>query len=815
MVDFSPGYEVGQVVELPDGRIATVRYVGSTSFSAGEWIGLELQEATGKNNGTVQGEQYFDCAPAHGMFVRPSAATVIEQAPSKMNGKAKDGNLNGRSQRPVSGVTKRQSVAPTAGRRQSVQPASPSPASRPVPASRLSRSPVKSPVKQVGSAASSASSTARTSAPPVTNRSRPSMSNRQSTSQSSTSSTAPRNSRQSLVGPMNRGRSSNPVTPSAVKTPGNRLSLKPSQKAEPKRPQADASDSNHQIMEESENGTQDEEAPSAVSGSPAQSPSKVESPVLSRSSAASGNLVSRAAPSRGNSSSSATPRAPAASTVTSREVEDLKTKLRMMEKKRMEDRDKLKSLERVQAERDKFESIIGKLQAKYQPQQQEIVELKKQLKDAEARVEEVETHQAEHEVVVEMATLDREMAEETAEAVKTELEALKQKQEELELEVEVLREENEELGQEMSPEEKTSQGWLQMERNNERLRDALLRLREMTQQQEAELKDQVKSLEDDVQDMSGIKQQYELTNEKLLQSEADIEDLRQQLEIALGAEDMIEELTERNMNMSEQMEELRATIEDLESLKELNDELEYNHVENEKQMQVELDYKDVLLSENARRSAQYEETIEDSEYTISRFRDLVTNMQSDLEDMRASQQITETEAEELTSRSRAMMDLNMKLQVSASKTQVKTIDLELRRLEAQEAAEHLAIVQLFLPDSFNSDRDSVLALLRFKRVEFKAQLMHGFVKDRINGQSSSGHEDDVFAACDVLDKLTWVSAMCDRFVNSIGGCSIEQFEKFEGALYELEPVERALNGWIDGLKRDEFKETQCASELQR
>ena len=486
-----------------------------------------------------------------------------------------------------------------------------------------------------------------------------------------------------------------------------------------------------------------------------------------------------------------------------------------MEKRRAEDREKLKALEKLQTERDKFEGIIQKLQQKYQPQQQEISDLRKQLKEADARVEEVETQQAEHDIVVEMATLDREMAEESAEVFRTELEALKQRAEELELEVDILREENQELGNEMSPEEKASQGWLQMERNNERLREALIRLRDMTQQQEAELRAQIKSLESDVQEMSGIKEQFEATKEKLQQSEAGIEDLRQQLDTALGAEEMIEELTDRNMNMNEEVEELKATIEDLESLKELNDELEVNHVETEKQMQEEIDYKDAVIAEHSRKASQQDETMADYEYTVGRFRELVTNLQSDLEDMKSSQQLTENEAEELTSRSRAMMDLNMKLQVSAAKTQVKTIDLELRRLDAQEAAEHLAIVQLFLPDAFHNDRDSVLALLRFKRVGFKASLLHGFVKERVAGNATPGHEDDLFAACGVLDKLTWVSAMCNRFITSITSCTVEQFAKFEGALYELEPVERALNSWIDGLRRDELKEKQCSEELSR
>ena len=42
-----------------------------------------------------------------------------------------------------------------------------------------------------------------------------------------------------------------------------------------------------------------------------------------------------------------------------------------------------------------------------------------------------------------------------------------------------------------------------------------------------------------------------------------------------------------------------------------------------------------------------------------------------------------------------MMDINLKLQLSAAKAQNKTIDLELRRMEAEEAMEHLQIVQVW------------------------------------------------------------------------------------------------------------------------
>ncbi|KAK7752919.1 hypothetical protein SLS62_005078 [Diatrype stigma] len=566
-------------------------------------------------------------------------------------------------------------------------------------------------------------------------------------------------------------------------------------------------------------------SPLRASGSPFKSDGEQSSPVQTRTRAlekltgkapasAKTKTPVSAAPSKATASAAGASR-PAASNAVSRENEDLKAKLKVLERKRLEDREKLQEMERLQEQRDKFEQINKKIESKFQTTAQENVVLRKQVKEAEDRLEQIETIQAEHEAVMELATLDREMAEETAEVLKVELEALKQKAEELELENEILREENSEFSTGMSPEERASTGWLQMERNNERLREALIRLRDLTSQQEEDLKGQIKELQQDLEEFDGVKEQYQIAKEKLLEAETRAEDLRQQLDDNLGAEAMIEQLSYEKLAQSEQIQELKAVIEDLEALKEINDELEINHVQNEKEMQEELDFKDSVIAEQIRRAAQQDEAVEDMEYTLSRFRELVTNLQTDLEDMRASHAVNEAESEQLESKSRAMMDLNQKLQISAAKTQIKTIDLELQRMDAQEAQQHLQIIKLFLPESYNADRDSVLALLRFSRLAFKANLLHGFIKDRVNGQAHPGHEDDVFAGCDALDKLTWVSAMCDRFVNAISHCSLDAFAKYEGALYELEPVERALNAWIDGLRRDDLKEKQCASELQR
>ncbi|KAK3988169.1 dynein associated protein-domain-containing protein [Cladorrhinum sp. PSN332] len=810
---------VGQKIQLSDGRTGFIRYVGQPHFAQGDWVGVELDDGTGKNDGSVQGERYFDCEMGYGMFVRPVTITVLAQPPPPPP------KPPAAVKRPPSRPTSLQtfgasSRGPTPAldtglnKRMSLNAPSPSPGAR----RGSARSPTKSqsPTKQLGTAPSSAAPS-RTGTP---SNARPGV----ATGPRPRNVTQPRPSMAPPPVPTSRqtravsgaAQRQSSAPPSRTLSASSRLSGGAT-KSGPLRPSARPA-STSSLSSGTKGARRSSGSPPKSSDDEIVSPQPT-SPLIVRTAA----LEKVAGASAATSPSARSPigtasvssRNAPSTAAAQKEIEDLKAKLRVLEKKRMEDREKLNNLEKIKGERDKFERIIQTLQIKYQPQQQEIVDLRKQLKEAEHRFYAVEQMQEDHETAMELATLDREMAEETAEVLKVELDALKQKTEELELEVEILREENAEFNKGMSPEERSSTGWLQMERNNERLREALIRLRDISHEQEQELKDQIKGLEEDLREFETIKEQYTVSKEKVTQMESAIEDLREQLDNALSAEDLIEELGQKNGQFEEEIKELKVIIDDLEALKEINDELEINHVQNEKEMQEELDLKDALIAEQIRQAAAQRETAEDMEYTLSRFRELVTQLQNDLEDMRASHAVTENESEQLNSRSRAMMDLNMKLQISAAKAQVKTIDLELRRMEAQEAEQHLEIVKLFLPDSYQSDRDSVLALLRFKRLAFKANLLNGFIKERINGQAHPGHEDDVFEGCGAIDKLTWVSAMCDRFVNSISHCSLEQFAKYEGALYELEPVERALNGWIDGLRRDDLKEKQCSAELQR
>jgi len=71
MSEVAHDFVVGSRVLVGGDRPGVIAFLGTTLFSRGEWAGVILDEPMGKNDGVVQGVQYFQCEPNHGVFARP------------------------------------------------------------------------------------------------------------------------------------------------------------------------------------------------------------------------------------------------------------------------------------------------------------------------------------------------------------------------------------------------------------------------------------------------------------------------------------------------------------------------------------------------------------------------------------------------------------------------------------------------------------------------------------------------------------------------------------------------------------------------
>lgn len=207
-------------------------------------------------------------------------------------------------------------------------------------------------------------------------------------------------------------------------------------------------------------------------------------------------------------------------------------KIRVLEAKRADDARHIRELETRLADAESFVALRPKLQAKLQSLQSELIATKRALADAEQLANLGETRGADSQEQLEMAMLDKEVAEEKAELAEQELEEVKERLARAEVELGVMKDGGV-LGGGGDSNAKTSLAYIQLEKQNERLKEALIRLRDMSQETEQEQRRRIAEMEKDITSIDDLQGQYEQTLIKLSNAETQISSLQQQLDDAL------------------------------------------------------------------------------------------------------------------------------------------------------------------------------------------------------------------------------------------------------------------------------------------
>jgi dynactin 1 len=500
-----------------------------------------------------------------------------------------------------------------------------------------------------------------------------------------------------------------------------------------------------------------------------------------------------------------------------RQFEELRIKLKIIEAKRSEDRERWKQFEQSRAETEQFLALKNKLTAKLTEMQAELRETRSTINSITREKEDMELKSLEVSETLEMVALDKEMAEEKADNLAHELEALKERLAEVTTSLQVYQ--NPSASFIGSPDQSTlPQHSAELEKQNERLKDALVRLRDISTETETKLQRKIKELEREVLAIADLRHHHDKVKEQLEQSQNQVELLKERLDDALASEELVEQLTDKNLNLGEKIEEMQIVIEDLEALKELNDELEETHLEAAKQLQEEIDIKDSQIRELVRRFDTQQESVADYENTISQFRNLVSTLQNDLQHLREQQADQATHTEALSSQSQAMMNLNLHLQNSVTKAQAKAIDLELRKFDANQAIEHLTYVQPYLPSSFfKKENDSISCLLIFKRMGFKADLIGTQLVNQSLSQYQANPKSMLsILASDYLMRLELVkfSNVMKSFTIYLSTCTVPEFSKIGQYHSQLISQEKSLDHLIQVLQKEQFQSSQLISDFR-
>uniref|UniRef100_A0A2K6G0B5 Dynactin subunit 1 n=2 Tax=Euarchontoglires TaxID=314146 RepID=A0A2K6G0B5_PROCO len=704
---------VGSRVEvIGKGHRGTVAYVGATLFATGKWVGVILDEAKGKNDGTVQGRKYFTCDEGHGIFVRQSQIQVFEDGADTTSPETPDSS--------ASKVLKREGTDTAAK------------------TTKL--------VSGLGVGVGSIRGRGRR-----------------------TKGGIPRQ----------------PTRPASTGVSGASSSLGPSGSASA--------------------GELSSSEPSTPAQTPLAAPI-IPTPVLSSPGAA----PPLPSPSKEEEGLRA-------------QVRDLEEKLETLRLKRAEDKAKLKELEKHKIQLEQVQEWKSKMQEQQADLQRRLKEARKEAKEALEAKERYMEEMADTADAIEMATLDKEMAEERAESLQQEVEALKERVDELTTDLEILKAEIEEkaAGGQMVDGAASSYQLKQLEEQNARLKDALVRMRDLSSSEKQEHVKLQKLMEKKNQELEVVRQQRERLQEELSQAESTIDELKEQVDAALGAEEMVEMLTDRNLNLEEKVRELRETVGDLEAMNEMNDELQENARETELELREQLDMAGARVREAQKRVEAAQETVADYQQTIKKYRQLTAHLQ-DVNRELTNQQEASVERQQQP----PPETFDFKIKFAETKAHAKAIEMELRQMEVAQANRHMSLLTAFMPDSFlrpGGDHDCVLVLLLMPRLICKAELIRKQAQEKFElsencserpGLRGAAGEQLSFAA-GLVYSLSLLQATLHRYEHALSQCNVDVYKKV-GSLYpEMSAHERSLDFLIELLHKDQLDETVNVEPLTK
>ncbi|XP_062413449.1 dynactin subunit 1 isoform X3 [Pungitius pungitius] len=500
------------------------------------------------------------------------------------------------------------------------------------------------------------------------------------------------------------------------------------------------------------------------------------------------------------------------------QVKDLEEKLETLKMKRTEDKAKLKELEKHKIQLEQLQEWKAKMQEQQAELQKHLKEAKREAKEAQEAKEHYMEEMSDTADAIEMATLDKEMAEERAESLQLEVDSHKEKVEELTMDLEILKHEIEEKGSDGAA---SSYHVKQLEEQNGRLKEALVRMRDLSSSEKQEHVKLQKQMEKKNVELDTLRGHKEKLQEEMAAAEKTIDELKEQVDAALGAEEMVEMLTERNLDLEEKVREMRETVADLEAINEMNDELQENARETELELREMLDLGAAKVRESGKHVEAAQETVADYQQTIKKYRELTAHLQEVNRELTSQQEASA----ELQQQAPAEM-FDFKIKFAETKAYAKAIEMELRKMEVGQANRHVSLLTSFMPESFlrhGGDHDCILVLLLIPRLVCKAELISKQAQEKFElnescveraGLKGAVGEQLSFAG-GLVYSLSLLQATLHKYEQALAQCSVDVYKKV-GSLYpEMSVHERSLDFLIDLLHKDQLDETVNVEPLTK
>jgi dynactin 1 len=512
-----------------------------------------------------------------------------------------------------------------------------------------------------------------------------------------------------------------------------------------------------------------------------------------------------------------------------KQVQDLTEKLETIKIRRSEDKERMREFDKMKTQYEQLQEFKSKIMEAQSSLQRELQRAKQEAKDA---IEARDIHQEEMADLaenVELITLDKEMAEEKADALQLELESAKERIEELQLDLEILKTEMQEkstIRSDVGGEITTTGGMSiyevkQLEQQNARLKETLVRLRDLSAHEKHEIQKLQKELElkkSEVQELQRIKEKLTTKVDEL---EGQFVDLQEQVDAALGAEEMVEQLAEKKMELEDRVKALEEEVIELEALEEVHEQLvEQNH-ELELDLREELDMAHAAKREALREKDAALETVLDRDQTIMKFRELVQRLNEQTMNLRDKLN------QESSGKEHGLGEtIDFKQVFAESKAHTRAIDLQLRQIELTQANEHVKYLLAYMPETFmarGGDHDAISVILLVSRIVFKAGIIVTQSRDRFAPVSlidrnaiTQGHAVHQFAfRSRLLHHIHSLQSVMHQFLYGLSTCSPDALLKVGSSIPEMIAQEKIIDGIVDLLKNNQLDENSPTEGLEK
>ncbi|KAI8041611.1 hypothetical protein M5D96_005876 [Drosophila gunungcola] len=524
------------------------------------------------------------------------------------------------------------------------------------------------------------------------------------------------------------------------------------------------------------------------------------------------------------------------------ELRQLREELQLLRGQKSEDKLKLLELERMRIHNEQLMEFKSQIMTQQVLLQRELQRSRHELREAQDVSSKFKRELDEIAESIELLTLDKEMAEERMETLQMELEMAQERNDELSLDVEILKAEQEEQqGQRIEKSEKQSGGggvttttqspgeFLRLEQYNQRLRETVVRLRD-TLAQEKQLGQRThKELETKHSEINELKSIKELLSRRVDNMEVQLMDLKEQVDASLGAESMVTQLAMLKLELEDRVKLLEDEVNELEALEQIQEQLIESNQELETDLRDEIDKLggQVKILEQQKNAAM--ESLYDRDVTIMKFRDLVRQLQEQLQ-LRADGTLSiedfssanESQQEEGSNQSQT--DYQHIFSVSkaygrALEQQIKTVELRLQR-------QHLEHVLAFVPEQFllrGGEHDVVLVMLLLERMNEKLTIVCQAINEKFPTACEFGR-DAIFEGYSVqryifrsqcLYLLKSLQLVLQQFRHGLTHCDYELCT--HAAIYrsDLEAQEQQLDEFVRLLKTGQLDEHTNCEPIQR